>query len=1226
MLTTRTLVPSHVGAGPVARKQGYAYKRGSSILSGWKLKFLILRDSLTADARPVLLVFDRRDPSAPVKHEVDLRGARVSLEESGSAGCGFSVEARDRKYLFYAQTKSDRDEWVNIISDATQPASSYTKSQPIADTYNSQPWRNSAPTYQRPPSRMQSTNKAARPTSFPVQNTLQQQPQPLTHGVQRNQSRPPIPTFSRATGPRDDDDATSNWSDEGSVVSSVAGGLDCGDSVGTGIETLSFCNEPVLTPQELVSLGRTKNGGEAAKHGTTRRRKAIDITSPSASASPTPHWNEKYQRMLAMPITNEDAALRKDVALCTLIGTFTEIATAWAKRIVDNYHIQHRVALRPMTPGGGDWANNGSASEVFHQQTSPPVQNAAGPPSWLEGEMFFHFVADYEADGDDEILLAHKRASQELLGIDAMNKTCDGLFGTPLMCLIDYKGFRIVAFATMPLEDANARVLDLTAEIPRTDDGVLQRLSRVAARLNLKPHLAVVGGREVVRVPTSVSMEVHYHPQSQIYYSLNIADLFPHDIGNGASNENTNSNTSQIKPKPFNKFRPEFVEKYVNALSADALVPYEAPQEPERMGNESDAIAASKYLQEVWIPSAVKKLDSMQEKSILADSRAWKEWLSSNGINVRYTGLMAKLSTLPYIRQLCAVDMVARSCKALFRRRMRREILRFKSTGATVVDEPFRDEVVGLFNTVLGSSMAARKFWEETLKGVVYGKFGFFMDWESFDGIHRSALFLALQHHCGVQFTEGNIYDFSGPQPLSRQHLICFTANLHRPSSINAPPSDTTPTESQLAYSLTRHLKLLGPQSRLWRNEKTRDILNRVSAFYAAIRKGDQAKTYAVSSLQVGDQYASASASLSLTRLMESSCLISNAIVPETLQHYKACIAAIQYHWGELHPIEMQAHECMSNCFTRFGQEDKALECIERAWHIALRACGKLHNVTAGYLCTMGHLQHVLGRTSDSIRFLTESLTIYSSLGPEYGLLTGRVHFLLAQSLQQKGDLSNATKHAKASKLLREKYAGSSHADTVESYRLLATLVMAPYEDYTGVVTGTVATAIREAIGLYEKVFRYLRNQRGGSMGITMSGRASVMGMSTSSVISRSPSVSGHYQIPVPTTTNSTVSSSTSSTMELKDLTRRIVSLRLVLIDSPRAKEVLRGIRENLATQGHEESAIREVVVRLLASGSPSVYTESVVRRVEEGEGEEAIDELSIIVQLTEGESVGVMS
>lgn len=36
------------------------------------------------------------------------------------------------------------------------------------------------------------------------------------------------------------------------------------------------------------------------------------------------------------------------------------------------------------------------------------------------------------------------------------------------------------------------------------------------------------------------------------------------------------------------------------------------------------------------------------------------------------------------------------------------------------------------------------------------------------------------------------------------------------------------------------------------------------------------------------------------------------------------------------------------------------------------------------------------------------------------------------------------------------------------------------------------------------------------------------------------------------------------------------------------------------------------------------MYVESVLRRVEEGEGEEAIDELSIVVHLTEGDSVAV--
>ena len=125
---------------------------------------------------------------------------------------------------------------------------------------------------------------------------------------------------------------------------------------------------------------------------------AIDVTETSNAMSPTPHWNDKYQRLLSKQPANEEAALRKDVAICSLIGTFAEVATAWAKRIVDNHHIQPRAgsnARRPMTPGGGEWIRNDSTSDLLNSQSVNESSHGA-PPSWLEGEIFFHFVADYE--------------------------------------------------------------------------------------------------------------------------------------------------------------------------------------------------------------------------------------------------------------------------------------------------------------------------------------------------------------------------------------------------------------------------------------------------------------------------------------------------------------------------------------------------------------------------------------------------------------------------------------------------------------------------------------------------------------------------------------------------------------------------------------------------------------------------------------------------------------
>lgn len=122
--------------------------------------------------------------------------------------------------------------------------------------------------------------------------------------------------------------------------------------------------------------------------------KTTDVTAPLKTTSTTPHWNEKYQRLLSGQALTEEGSVRKDIAICSLIGTFTEVATAWAKRIVDNYHNQARTGVSEVSTVDRDWSRNNSSSDLFN----PHAAGSNGPPSWMEGEIYFHFVADYEGN------------------------------------------------------------------------------------------------------------------------------------------------------------------------------------------------------------------------------------------------------------------------------------------------------------------------------------------------------------------------------------------------------------------------------------------------------------------------------------------------------------------------------------------------------------------------------------------------------------------------------------------------------------------------------------------------------------------------------------------------------------------------------------------------------------------------------------------------------------
>jgi hypothetical protein len=110
---------------------------------------------------------------------------------------------------------------------------------------------------------------------------------------------------------------------------------------------------------------------------------------------------------------------------------------------------------------------------------------------------------------------------------------------------------------------------------------------------------------------------------------------------------------------------------------------------------------AAKYLRDTHIPAFVRKLDDLTILPI--DSKSFTEELHAHGINVRHIGLVSKLTRLPYVRDLCYTEMIARACKAIFHSRLRRAVFHFKNVEATRIEEEMQTYVVSFVQTVLGN-------------------------------------------------------------------------------------------------------------------------------------------------------------------------------------------------------------------------------------------------------------------------------------------------------------------------------------------------------------------------------------------------------------------------------------------------------------------------------------------------------------------------------------------
>ncbi|KAI8809574.1 clustered mitochondria-domain-containing protein [Cladochytrium replicatum] len=1285
---------------PTVVKQGYAYKRGKGLLSQWRLKFLVLichTNAAASSTDSLLQVFDQR-ANAFAKHTLALNaGTIVSIPGApgnnekfhGSQEVVFVVITAHRKYVFAAQSKIDRDDWVQslrkYVGQLLDPRSS--------------------------------TNV---PTALPRGNlgrTLSRGPAPPPNlPIRHKRSSTMNSAFMRLGGKiRHDDDAVSVYSASSYAPSAV---WRCDASEGQGeefeddrvslvssaLDTLSFCAEPILTPQELNGMGRNMSSlslvataGKGSLMGDGRRKKASG--SPASQSDSGPEWNNRYQSLLSISLDGPDSCLRQDIMILELVGQFQEAACSLAKKIIDEYHFAPNQA-----------------------QAEPKL-------SYSFDGITLHFATNYESANPGEIDEAKAKTSQELRALDVVNRARAGL-ATCLMCTFDYKGFRMVAYADVPLTHKTL-VQKVHADCLRVDDGATERLAIVGKSVHLRTHTVNVTDVRRVQVPLSTGAEVHYFSQTQTYYTVNVHDMFPMDYYPAHNNEENNRrNHSHISmteadlqtgPDPMKRLRAEFLRAYGDKLNlslvSEAFTLCSGANDREREVADTEAMRAARFLREQWIPSFIKRLDTLIVRPV--DSMTLSLEMHRAGVNIRYLGYIAKLSQVPYIRDLVCIEMVARASKHIFQSRVRGAILHFRSVGATNIDDEMRGYVANWFSTVLGVGERTRKFWDEKLKPEIMEKYDYLLQYEQFTLLHKPAIFLAMQHQCGVLFEDTTDYNFATQNPVPKARFVRFQPRVkhvsgmpfeHFSSGKSAFANGSTlpahifqNEDDRIAYRLARHFKSLGPRTKLSRSDLSALALSEVAAHYIATGRREEAKMYAQSAVNAA-QKNTCVAGLSTAQLFEATFVPINEVlyhgserektppaVPEEeewIEMYRNGLEFIRWHWGVDHPMALALHDRVALMYERLELWEKSLRYLSISLDVVSRAFGKNHPLTAGYLTKYACILNKLNRSDEALQKLTEALHIHQAAASEFPVLS-EVHYHTAECLASRGDLDGAVWHAMQCRRMREKSYGQNDPRTVNAYRQVARLVLAPYAGSphhadisvgsisqshdnssgitSGVITPQIRTAYKEAISCYERVFRFLKNVKPVNSGLAIpnqpiSSAASISGFSMVSAGTSNQSLSA---ISVATTSmlpkrpySFLLAESDLNEVQtfaapvvgpvlflpfdpppnyapfrrtlLHQLTRRIVGLKLALLESPRHKECVRMLRAAMSSDSDRRmrpsaAEAKEVVLRL-AAVSPSVYLDGVLARIEEAGDvgdQEAIQELGIVLQLTESETVG---
>jgi hypothetical protein len=188
------------------------------------------------------------------------------------------------------------------------------------------------------------------------------------------------------------------------------------------------------------------------------------------------NWNEEFQRIFDEYCNSENPPESLLIALNKFSQEFMTRATQIGKIIVEEVSLPNdQKTIKPKSFGG-----------------------VAGGEKYSEDGIFFKFAIDvHNLFGGDEF--ASKVAEQELVGLKAFFHAHVKGLHFPFMCLMDYKGYRLIATTKLPLEKGSLKYgsKDAGKTVFKSDKTLNTLMKEAAQKINLKKHKAgIVPGKE----------------------------------------------------------------------------------------------------------------------------------------------------------------------------------------------------------------------------------------------------------------------------------------------------------------------------------------------------------------------------------------------------------------------------------------------------------------------------------------------------------------------------------------------------------------------------------------------------------------------------------------------------------------------------------------------------------------------------------------------------------
>ncbi len=266
---------------------------------------------------------------------------------------------------------------------------------------------------------------------------------------------------------------------------------------------------------------------------------------------------------------------------------------------------------------------------------------------------------------------ATKVAGHELKGLLAvLNAKITGL-SVPLMTLVDYMGFRLIAMSILPI--SRQTIVYGSSDCGQTihtnaAPAAVAALKLLARRLNLKPHYCGVPPRKPAKVFGPCDLEGHQSDDGR-FYLLDFSRMMPPE---------TPRPSGPRMAHLYRLLRPEFVIAYMNPLCSDGYSKF--IQSHNAVSLNKELARATALLQNELIPQFAPEFSSALIAEV--ETHGWRametfrvaEALHRRGINIRYLGLLRKHTNNSDVRTFLLIEIFARVIKNLLRLLLREKM------------------------------------------------------------------------------------------------------------------------------------------------------------------------------------------------------------------------------------------------------------------------------------------------------------------------------------------------------------------------------------------------------------------------------------------------------------------------------------------------------------------------------------------------------------------------